>query len=74
MNTIHKLALVALGGLAVSSCDVHRLSDPGTIASFAISADASLPVTATHQFTVTGLDFDGVVAVGRCISAFHRSC
>lgn len=60
MHTIQRLALLTLGAVAVSSCDVHRLSDPGTIASFAISADATLPVTATHQFTVTGRDFDGV--------------
>ena len=60
MNIIRRFALVALGGAAVASCDVHRLSDPGTIASFAISADATLPVTTTHQFTVTGRDFDGV--------------
>jgi hypothetical protein len=60
MNIIQRLALVAMGGAAVASCDVHGLSDPGTISSFAISSDATMPVTATHQFTVTGKDYDGV--------------
>lgn len=60
MNILRPLAALVIGSALVASCDVHRLSDPGTIASFAISDDATLPVTATHQFTVSGRDFSGV--------------
>ena len=52
-------AVVLAGGLLVG-CDVHGLSQPGTIASLSISPNPqTLAVNSTQQFTATGSDESG---------------
>jgi hypothetical protein len=48
--------------LIAAGCDVHGLSDPGTLATLVVSPDPkSLPVNGTQQFTAVGYDFSGAV-------------
>ncbi|HMC56111.1 MAG TPA: ice-binding family protein [Gemmatimonadaceae bacterium] len=74
------LGVFALAGMVLASCDVHRVSTPGTLASMAISPDPqTMAVNGTQQFVATGTDFSGaavtftptwsVVAGGGTISA-----
>ena len=50
---------VALTGAVISACDVHGLSEPGTLASIVVTPNATLAATATQQMTAVGLDADG---------------
>ena len=53
---------VALGGAFTSSCDVHGISDPGSLVNLVVSPNpTTLPVGGTRQFTVVGTDFSGAV-------------
>ena len=54
------LAVIAVGGAVLASCDVHGLSEPGTLASLSISPNPqTLVVNGTQQFTATGSDGSG---------------
>ncbi len=54
-------ASLALGGALTTSCDVHKASDPGTIASLTVSPNpSSMAINGTQQFVAKGTDFDGV--------------
>ncbi|MHB1071882.1 MAG: ice-binding family protein [Gemmatimonadaceae bacterium] len=52
---------LACGALALAAgCDVHGVSDPGTLANIVVTPNPQvLAVTATQQFTATGTDFSG---------------
>lgn len=54
------LAVALLAGLAIAGCDVHGVSDPGSLSSITISPDPqTLVIGATQQFVATGRDFSG---------------
>ena len=52
------LAVVALGAAA---CDVHGVSEPGTLASINVTPNATLAATASIQMNAVGYDADGRV-------------
>jgi hypothetical protein len=55
------IAAVALTGAFTAGCDVHGISDPGTLATLAVSPNpTTLAVGQTRQFTATGTDAAGV--------------
>lgn len=71
---------LALAGIYTAACDVHGLSEPGTLSTLTISPDPkTLAINGTQQFVAIGKDFSGanvavnpvwsVVAGGGTISA-----
>ena len=51
---------VALGGLAMAACDVHGVSQPGTLSTLVVSPNPqSLAIGASQQFSAVGADFSG---------------
>ncbi len=52
-------AVVALTGAAISGCDVHGVSSPGTLASILVTPNTTLSATSTQQMVAVGLDADG---------------
>ncbi len=57
-------ALVAAGlvGLSTAACDVHGISDPGSLAQIVVSPDPqTLAVNGTQQFSAVGMDYEGRV-------------
>jgi hypothetical protein len=71
---------LAFAGIYTAACDVHGLSEPGTLSTLSISPNPqTLVISGTQQFTATGKDFSGaamavspvwsVVAGGGTISA-----
>ena len=74
------IAALAFVGIYTAACDVHGVSDPGTLSTLSISPDPqTLQINGTQQFTAVGKDFSGanvavnpvwsVVAGGGSISA-----
>jgi hypothetical protein len=64
MRLLHTrfVAMTALTALVAAGCDVHGVSEPGTLASLSISPNPqTLAVNGTQQFTVVGRDFSGAV-------------
>jgi hypothetical protein len=71
---------LAFAGIYTAACDVHGLSEPGTLSTLSISPNPqTLAISGTQQFTAVGKDFSGapmsvspvwsVVAGGGTISA-----
>ena len=59
MKRFMMAAVAAIGVLSVA-CDVHGISDPGTLASIVVAPNPqTLPISATQQFTAVGADFAG---------------
>jgi hypothetical protein len=53
---------VALTGMFTAACDVHGISDPGSISTLTISPDPkTLAVGGTQQFTAVARDYSGAV-------------
>ena len=51
---------VALAALTATACDVHGISNPGTLATLSVSPNPqTLAANTTQQFTATGTDFAG---------------
>ena len=51
---------LALSVLAVTACDVHGISNPGTLATLSVSPNPqTLAANTTQQFTATGSDYSG---------------
>ena len=74
------VASVAFAGVFAASCDVHGISEPGTLSTLSISPNPqTIVVNGTQQFTAVGRDFSGapvavtpvwsVVASGGAINA-----
>jgi len=60
MRIARTIAVVAVAGLATAACDVHGISDPGTLASITVTPNPKvLAVNGTQQFTAVGADFSG---------------
>ncbi len=56
------IVAVALAGAFTASCDVHGISEPGTLATLVVSPNpTTLPVGGTQQFTAVGRDFSGAI-------------
>jgi hypothetical protein len=56
------LVAVALAGMFTAACDVHGISEPGTLASLSISPNPqTLAVNGTQQYTAVGRDFTGAI-------------
>ena len=55
------LVAVALAGVLVSSCDVHGISAPGTLASITVTPSATLATGTVQQMIAVGRDADGVI-------------
>jgi hypothetical protein len=54
------IAAVACAGLLTMSCDVHGVSEPGTLTTMTISPNPqTLAMKGTQQFTAVGTDFSG---------------
>ncbi|MDB4874002.1 MAG: hypothetical protein JWM41_448 [Gemmatimonadetes bacterium] len=54
------IVAAACAGLFTTACDVHGISDPGTLSAIVISPNPqTLAVNATQQFTAVGTDFSG---------------
>ena len=59
-RTAGVLAAVISAGLFAAACDVHGLSDPGTLYNIVVSPNPqSLAINGTQQFTAVGTDFSG---------------
>ncbi|HVB31427.1 MAG TPA: hypothetical protein VNE60_07910, partial [Gemmatimonadaceae bacterium] len=55
------VAVLAVAGLFTAACDVHGVSNPGTLASMTVTPNPQvLAVNGTQQFTALGTDFSGV--------------
>jgi hypothetical protein len=53
-------ATIALAGASLASCDVHGISDPGSLTTMSISPNpVTMAINGTQQFSVTGADFSG---------------
>ncbi len=62
MTTV--IAAVTIAGLFTASCDVHGVSDPGTLSAISISPNPALmAINGTQQFTAVGTDFSGATVV-----------
>src|SRR4051812_21323523 len=56
------MATLVVATLFVASCDVHKISDPGTVATLSISPNPqTITVNGTQQFTATGFDQSGAI-------------
>jgi Ice-binding-like len=54
------IAALAIAGILVTACDVHGISQPGTLSSLSISPNPqSLAVNGTQQFSAVATDFSG---------------
>ena len=54
--------VVAACALLAVACDVHKVSQPGTLMTLVVSPNTqTLAINATQQFTAIGKDFAGVV-------------
>ena len=54
------IAALAFVGIYTAACDVHGVSDPGTLSTLSISPDPqTLQINGTQQFTAVGKDFSG---------------
>lgn len=54
-------AAIALAGAFTAACDVHGISDPGSLASIVVTPNTTLAVGATQQMTAVGYDAEGRV-------------
>jgi len=75
------IAALAFVGIYTAACDVHGVSDPGTLSTLSVSPNPqTLPISGTQQFTAIGKDAAGadivitdavwsIVAGGGTISA-----
>jgi hypothetical protein len=53
---------LAIGGLSITSCDVHKISSAGSLATLSISPNPqTIIVNGSQQFTATGLDESGAI-------------
>ncbi len=53
-------AVIGFAGLFATACDVHGISNPGTLASISVSPNPqTLAASGTQQFTAVGMDFSG---------------
>jgi Ice-binding-like len=58
------VAAVAFAGLFTASCDVHGVSEPGTLSAISISPNPQLmAINGTQQFTAVGTDHSGAAVV-----------
>src|SRR5258705_710386 len=56
------VAAVALAGAFTAACDVHGVSEPGTLSTLTISPDPqSMAISGTQQFTAVARDFSGAI-------------
>ncbi len=63
-SMIPVIAAMAIAGLFTASCDVHGVSDPGTLSAITISPDPqSMLTNGTQQFTAVGTDQSGATVV-----------
>jgi hypothetical protein len=54
-------AVVAMSGLSLGACDVHGVSDPGSLSSISVTPNpVTMTAGSTQQFAAVGKDFDGV--------------
>lgn len=54
------IVAIACAGLFASACDVHGISNPGTLSSISVSPNPqTLAANGTQQFTAVGVDFSG---------------
>ena len=59
-RTARVVAAVAFAGLFTAACDVHGISDPGTLTGIVVSPNPqTLGANGTQQFTAVGTDFSG---------------
>jgi hypothetical protein len=57
------IATIAVAGLFTTSCDVHGISDPGTLSSMTVAPNpAVMAVGTTQQFAAHGADYSGASA------------
>ena len=79
-RVVRAIVTIASAGLFTAACDVHGVSNPGTLSAIAVSPNPqTLIVNATQQFVAAGTDFSGadvaitptwsVVAGGGAISS-----
>jgi hypothetical protein len=60
-STIRVCAALVAAAVSISACDVHGVSEPGSLTTLTISPTTqSLPINGTQQFTVVGKDAAGV--------------
>ena len=55
------LAVAALAGAFMSACDVHGVSDPGTLASITVTPNVTMGASSIQQMVAVGHDADGRV-------------
>ena len=56
------IVAVAFAGLFAAGCDVHGISEPGTLSTLTVSPNPqTLSVKGTQQFSAVGKDFSGAV-------------
>jgi hypothetical protein len=56
------IALLAIVTTAIAGCDVHGVSDPGTLATLRVSpTPTTMVVNSTRQFSAIGADFSGAI-------------
>lgn len=54
------VAVIAIGGLLTTACDVHGVSDSGTLSSMTVTPNPVVVVVgSTQQFVATGADYSG---------------
>jgi hypothetical protein len=53
------VAVLATVGVVTAACDVHGVSEPGTVASIVVTPNATLAAAGTQQMTAVGLDAEG---------------
>ena len=79
-RTARVFVAIAVAGLSAAACDVHGISEPGSLSAIVVSPNpATIAVNGTQQFSAVGKDYSGgnvtispswsVVAGGGTISA-----
>jgi ice-binding like protein len=59
-RTARVIVAIGFAGLAASACDVHGISNPGTVSSISVSPNPkTIAANGTQQFTAVGTDFSG---------------
>lgn len=53
------LTAIALAGVLTSSCDVHGISEPGSLASIVVTPNTTLAAGSTQQMIAVGYDAEG---------------
>jgi len=53
------IAVLATVGLGTAACDVHGLSEPGTLASIVVTPNTTLATAGTQQMVAVGMDAEG---------------